>query len=398
MKINLSVVKAIYKKIPYPLTKVLEFVPFSVFCGCEYKRQFSLIKRNDIKTGSPQHLELLLSFANEVIKNVPFYIRYCQENNIDSLKSLNDFRLLPFIDKEFVQKNYEDFIDPRYESLAYNVSTGGTTGKQLSFLMSNSAYAREWAFVNSFIREIGGDENSRRLCLRGVSGIKENELIGYNPLYKEMLISPFHLKEETVDKYIKKIIAYKPKWIHGYPSSVALFAKILKQKDITIPSIQFVLLVSEKLYDEQRLVISDVFGNNIHSFYGMSERVIFAPLRENGFEPEPLYCFVEEVDNELIGTGFLNKVFPILRYKTGDSANTIKDSNDIVKIVPNILGRWGKECLVGISKIEISMTSLNVHCDTLNSIEKYQFVQDKIGECYIDLVPQEISSTVMSLK
>ncbi|MGF1879342.1 hypothetical protein L4D77_29305 [Photobacterium frigidiphilum] len=387
MKLNLTSIKSIYKSLPPVLVRFLEYIPFKVFCGKEYVSQCSLIENEQVSIGSDEHIKRLLDFSNDVINNVPFYQRFCRDNDIKVLESLDDFRMLPLINKEMILNDTELFVDHRYKNNAYKVSTGGTTGRQLSFLMSNSAYSKEWAFVNSYIRQLGGDENSRRLCLRGVSGIKENNLIGYNPLYKEMLISPFHLTEDKLKHEIDTILAYKPKWIHGYPSSVALLSKLLKKMNMTLPSVEFVLLVSEKLYDEQYEVISETFGPRIHSFYGMTERVIFAPLKDSGFVPDPLYCFVEEIDEELIGTGFINDAFPILRYRTGDSATTVKTSNNVVKRMPSILGRWGREYLIGNSGIHISMTSLNVHCNTLDSIERYQFVQECVGKCFIDLLP-----------
>ncbi|MCE7595920.1 phenylacetate--CoA ligase family protein [Vibrio fluvialis] len=389
MKISLFKMKEMYKSMPYSLTRFIEFIPFSIFCGKSYRQQCRILDTSNFSAGSAEHVTKVLDFSNDVIKNVPFYIDFCKKHNIKKLTSIEDFQKLPLISKEMLLDNASSFMDHRYSKYSYEVSTGGTTGKQLSLLMENDAYGKEWAFVNSYIRKIGGNENSRRLCLRGVSGIKENHLIDYNPLYKEMLISPFHLTKERLESEFSSILEFEPKWIHGYPSSVALLAKHLKELGLKINSVDFILLVSEKIYEEQRQVIADVFGNNIFSFYGMTERVIFAPLINNEFIPDPSYCLVEEFGGELVGTGFINRSFPILRYRTGDAAITKKDNNGIVTSMTDILGRWGRDYLVGKSGVNISMTSLNVHCDSLKLIDKFQFVQEVQGECYLDLVLSE---------
>lgn len=389
MKFNLTLVKKLYKATPHSLTRILELLPFDFFCGKAYRRQMKAIEECSYEPASDKHIEALLDFANDVIKNVPYYIDFCNKNKISKLNDLGDFYSLPVISKEMLSNNLDLFADSRYRDKSYSVSTGGTTGNQLSFLMENEAFGKEWAFVNSYIREIGGNENDRRLCLRGVSGIEKDSLIGYNPLYKEMLISPFHLTEERIEKDIELIIKFKPKWIHGYPSSVALLAKHLLKLGRKIPSVEFVLLVSEKLYDEQCEIITSVFGYNIHTFYGMTERVIFAPFINNKFVPNPLYCLVEDINGELIGTGFVNRSFPLLRYKTGDAAITTKASNGIVTSMSEILGRWGKEFLIGASGVHISMTALNVHCGALTSVDKFQFVQEKQGECFLNIVLNE---------
>ncbi|MEZ9184403.1 AMP-binding protein [Vibrio splendidus] len=339
-----------------------------------------------MSNGDSSHLNYLFDFVNDCIESVPYYRNKAMEVGIDRVRTLDDFRKLPLLSKEDISLNSEAFQHPR-TSKSYLVSTGGSTGKQFTFKMSNQAYGKEWAYFSFFLEKRGINIDSKRLCLRGVSGINPNSLVGYNNLYKEMLVSPFRLNDFELKRNFSKIKRYNATWIHGYPSSVALLAKHLCNCNLTLESVKDIVLVSEKLYPEQVKMIRKAFNCNIYTFYGMSERVVFASEENDTFFPEPNYGFTEEVDGELIGTGFLNDSTVMIRYRTGDEVEVIRDSNDVVVEIPNIAGRWGKDMLVGFNGEQISMTALNIHSSALDNVMKYQFVQYEKGKVELKLVP-----------
>ncbi|MGR5116745.1 hypothetical protein [Photobacterium damselae] len=382
MNINLNVMKKILKKIPDFFLYPLKFIPFNIFCGKEYRKQLCLLN-----SGELNQEEILVDYLNECIKFVPFYKRVAKNNRIEKIRSKEDLFLFPIITKKQIEENLDDFVDPRYLSSSYVVTTGGTTGAQTKLLMSNCAYSKEWAFVNYFLRNNGVDENSSRICLRGVS-TGTDKFISYNYLYKELLLSPFKLNAENVISNIKKILKFNAKWIHGYSSSVTEFSRILIENNISINSIKHILLVSEKLYPEQKQIITLAFPNaKILTFYGMTERVIFASRDDSSkhFMPNKNYGITEIIDGELIGTGFINKATRLVRYKTGDLAS-VNSTESIVNSIISLDGRWGKEFMIGCSNIKITMTSLNIHSDVMNNVIKYQFYQEKKGFCIMRLM------------
>lgn len=390
MNIDLSKVKALYKKIPNSLLLPLWEIPFSVFCGSNYRstikvlEEFKLCSDTEKKKRSD---DVLINYLNESILYVPFYKDFARNrlkiNEVTSAEQLFDF---PIISKELFQEEPSLFFDQRYLKKSYNVSTGGTTGAQTHLLMSNDCYAVEWAFINSFLSENGIDVNSRRLCLRGVAGEEKNTLIGTNPIYKEMLISPFNMNPKNVIESIDTINKFSPKWIHGYPSSVAAFSKILNDHKFKISTISDILLVSEKVYSEQLNDLKTAFDANIHTFYGMTERVVFAPYINNSFIPHPLYCRAEEYNGELIGTGFVNQATRLIRYRTGDQVR-VKNEGNIVTEILEVEGRWGKEFLLGKTGVRITMTALNTHSPLLKNVQKYQFYQESQGLCNLLILP-----------
>lgn len=386
MKIDLAKTKTLYKQLPSPVLQPLTWLPFSLFCGKSYRAQlqdFSNYQQLSIEQKIEIRNKKLLQYANEAIQLTPFYQDIAKRLHISSISHIEQFFEFPVISKEHLSE-LDRFADQRFTKNRYLVTTGGTTGGQTRLYMSNDCYGREWAFVNDFLIRHGVNPDSKRLCLRGVEGIPPDKFTAYNPLYKEMLLSPFRLTHNRVSENIKKIRQFKPRWIHGYPSSVADFARILSQLGESLPSVSHVLLVSEKLYPDQEAQIRDVFGDGIITFYGLTERVVFAEQNQENFLPHPLYGATELIDGELVATGFLNQATRLLRYRTGDNAEAITENGFITQINA-ITGRRGREFMLGKNGAHITMTALNVHSDLLNSVTRYQFHQTDKGKCTLKL-------------
>ena len=123
----------------------------------------------------------------------------------------------------------------------------------------------------------------------------------------------------------------------------------------------------------------------------------------NTFHFEPLYGFVELVDNngnkiskegqvgELVGTGFNNKAMPLIRYKTGDLAVYTNQKCKCGReyfTVREIKGRWLQEMLVTKNNSLISITALNLHSNVFDRVQKFQFEQNKPGIANLNIIPK----------
>lgn len=385
---NLNMIKRVYLDAPNFLKRPLLKVPFAVFCGNPYREQISHLRsQRAITVGSELHLALLFKFVNDCIRYVPYYKNTATDVGLSEVNSLEDFRKLPLLTKADVRNNLDRLHNRDFAGPSYKVSTGGSSGKQLHFLMSNRAYSREWAFFSRFLSDRGININSKRISLRGVDGIDPESLIGYNFLYKELLISPFRLTEEELLKNFEDIEHFGATWIHGYPSTVNTLARLILSSNLSIPNIQNVVLVSEQIYPEHVATIKKAFNCPIHTFYGASERVIFAEDINGEYAPNPLYGYTELIDNELVGTGFVNEATPLIRYRSGDEARASVSENGSVLKIHEITGRWGKEFLIGAKGQKIYSTALNLHSDALDRISQYQFYQSQPGVCELRIVP-----------
>lgn len=393
---NLAKVKAFYSELPLPIRNLLLRVPYGFFLGRDYYLRKKLIEnyqRLDIRSAEAQSDQFLFNYVNNAIVDTPFYRDFSQSRGIKSIRSVDDFLEFPVISKEQVSENLEWFSN-RNEKNKFIVTTGGTTGKQLKLHMSNNAYREEWAYKYRLLRGNGIDINARRICLKGIDFGEDDSVVKYNPLYKELLISPFRLNKTNIEEVLSQIRIFNPTWVHGYPSSVSHFAKLAASHDMSGIDLRLALLVSEKAYASQVEEISRLLGVRITTFYGMTERVIFAPGDAHGnLVPDFSYGFTESVKGQLVGTGYLNSATRLIRYATGDEAK-VDCSHSRVNVISELIGRWGGDVLVGSNGEVFNMTALNIHTDVLTQVDRYQFFQSQAGECDLLLMAESISTDV----
>jgi phenylacetate-CoA ligase len=348
-----------------------------------------------------KQLQKLLEHA---VKHIPFYSDIHLASN-DPFKNLEKF---PTIDKKTIQNDSKAFMaDNIQRKDTYYVTTGGTSGNSLGFYLDNSTYGREFAFVMTGWRRVGFVPGDKVISLRGVEFKNAGKGVYWqdNPIYNMIEMSPFHMSEENMPKYIDKIKKIKPKYLHGYPSAISILARYVEKKVEKFPPIKAVLAISENIYAGQREFIEKAFNTRLFSFYGMSEKVIMAPECEydTRYHAFPEYGITEIVDKygnsigkgergELVGTGFLNYFMPFIRYRTGDYAVISEQSCKCKRnhlVLENLIGRWSQEMVVDKNKALISIAALNLHSDVFSNVHRYQFHQKKFGELILKVVPKD---------
>lgn len=391
---NLSSVKNFYLKIPASFLFPLEYVPYSVFAGSSYRNQLKILSHFDHLDFYEQRSlaeKVGISFLNDAIKYVPYYREWALNKNIQKISSLMDLKLFPIIDKSVVMERLQDFCDER-SSGRYIVSTGGTSGRPMKFYHTGKCYGREWAFLANFLKKNGVSVDSRRYSLRGVDTLRSHSPTGRNPLYKELKIAPWSITKDGLLTNWSDITKFRGKWIHGYPSLVYQFCLLLEKLNLSLPEVRCVLLISEKLHEFQKKKISEVLNCKILSFYGTSERVVFAPLSGEELSPHPLYGVSEVVNGEHLGTGYINDGTVLIRYRTGDAVIPKTTYNNLVTSFGQFEGRWLTDSLVGNGGETINMTILNTHDPLITLLKNFQFVQKSLGEVCLRVVPEDTLS------
>jgi len=365
----------------------------------------------------------LQKFLEQTVKHVPFYskINISSEDPFKNLEKFpivqketihGDLEKFPVMEKEIMQRDINKFLaDNIPKKNTYYVTTGGTTnrtGSYFGFNLDNSAYGKEWAFVMMAWRRVGFKPGDKMVSFRGIECKKTDKGIFWqdNPIYNMIEMSPFHMSEENLPKYIKKIKECKLKYLYGYPSLLSLLAKYVENCNNGFPKIKAVLAVSEDVYPGQRELIERAFNTRLFSFYGLSEKVIMAPECEydTRYHAFPEYGITEVVDKngdpvgegergELVGTGFLNHYLPFIRYRTVDFA-TLSDQkckcgrNHIM--LEDLKGRSSQDFLVGKSEVLYSMTSIYfiVHSDIFDNVYRFQFSQKDPGFVTLKIIPR----------
>ena len=333
-------------------------------------------------------LEKLKDLLIESYENVEYYRELFDESNIDpySIKRFEDIKKLPILTKEDIRCNIDKMISSKSIS-NYLAKTGGTTGTPLKVIMDTDSIYKERAFVYKHWSKLGYDcKNSRLMTFRGVD--VKGKVYKDNPIYNEVILSPFYLNQERIKEYVDKINEFKPDYFSGYPSAITTFCKVLKLSGYNIePKIKGVFFISEEVSDKDKNIVKEVLGCDTLSFYGHTERSVLAEEINGKYYFNRLYGYTEfiptsiEDEFEIICTGFINRKMPLIRYRTGDIA--IKTNDGYL-----IKGRSQSMCLIGKNGEKVGMGSKVVQEGIFNDLVTYQFVQYKKGEVEINIVPK----------
>lgn len=319
------------------------------------------------------------------------------------IRTIDDIKRLPFIEKEILRDNLEEFSVPG-NSRDY-VTTGGSTGIPFGMYRDQTAYSKELASKAHQYYRVGWKEGDRQLVFRGMQ-INSPDHTSFIPQFNELHCSSYHLLPEYMEVYRQKAFEYRPDWIRCYPSSGYIFARWLKETKQKFPRIKGVLCASENLYDYQKKLLSEVFGVRVFSHYGHYELAALAGFceYEDTYHVLPQYGYAELIDKvgnpverigqigEIVATSFIMHSTPFIRYRTKDFAVFkgfgCSSCGRPYQIWERIEGRL-QEMIVTNSGRYISMTAINFHDDIFDHFFQFQFYQEEKGRVILRFIPKE---------
>jgi phenylacetate-CoA ligase len=405
-----SLVKQIYLASPPLLKTFVKRVPYAWVAGKHYRdvlaacRMLETLSRQEMILVQEKMLGDVLQFA---VVEVPFYKPY--RHVVDKFRPFDAIQEFPLVTKEDVQKNWEDLKPASIGRIPHHCgTTGGASGNQLTFLEDDTTYAREMGFMHSQWQRVGYSTICRKATFRGVQLAKISDKVFWqeNPIHNELQFSPFHMSEMNLQHYIHKLVEYKPQFLHGYPSAIDAIAEYVLRHELKskFSKIEAALLGSESCSDSQRQRIETAFQTRVYTWYGHSERTVLGGECEVSrcYHAFPSYGILEILKEdgqpcdaggcgEIVGTGFLNRSMPLIRYRTGDYATRLESRCECGRCwdrFSNVLGRWSLEgAIIGKSGARISAAALNMHGDMFENVVRYQYYQEKRGELEIHIIP-----------
>jgi phenylacetate-CoA ligase len=394
--------KKLYSKSPDFVKQLVRLIPFRYRMGKVFRETLRFLEESDrwsteqYKAYQERRLAKLLRLA---IGHVPYFTRYRK------LLSKSPFEILSEIEpvtKRQIQQNLDQFLLPEdMRGKCHVTYTGGSSGFPLKMYLNDDAAEIEWAFMIVQWMRVGYRPGDRRAAFRGVE-FKESRKTSVlmNPVYDEVMFSPFDLSDHALSDYVETIRKWRPKCLRGYPSALTVLARYIDQNGIEdLPEIRTLFCGSEGFTDEQREYLERVFKTRFYSWYGMTEKAVLAGECEesSAYHCFPQYGIVEIRDSdgnvssdigtegEILGTGFLNRVMPFIRYRLEDYASIIGDRcakcGRNHTLLSKISGRYRvQDVIVGKSGSRIPLTAINMHDDTFATVRQFQFDQNKQGK------------------
>lgn len=327
----------------------------------------------------------------------------------EDLHSLDDLGGLPTIDKQTVIENLPEMCakDVTGRDVDFG-STGGTSGTPLHFYMNANRSSTEYSYLAVSWERVGYKLGMPIAVLRGrvVRPDRKGFYHEYDPLLRHHYYSNFHMTDRNMSLYLRHVRGIGPCVFHAYPSSAHAFAKFILTSRQELPrNVKGILLESENVYADQVTDIENAFSARTFSCYGHSEKLVLAAQCEHtrDYHIWPTYGYFELLNSEsepvttpgeegeIVGTGFINTVVPFVRYRTGDYATYVGERCEACgrehTVIRDIKGRWPQGGLVASDGSIISMTTLNIHDDTLRHVREYQFHQSVPGKAALWVVP-----------
>jgi len=409
-------VRELARRLPYPIKQGLKYIYGSIPPRFRYGKVFwktynflqesQWWSREKLEDYQMQQLSKLFHHAYE---NVPYYRRVFDERGLKpkDIDNFDDLKKLPYLTKEFIRDNLPELLAQNYpKSKLQYVTTGGSTGIPLGFYHEKGvSNAKEYAFMFTQWKRVGFKMGDKRVVLRSgvIQSASKNKFWEYNPIDRVLNLSPFHMTDDTLPKYIKKIKDFRPDYLHVLPSTFSILARFMKDHNIEpFPTVKALLCGSENIYPWQRQVFEDTFQCRIYSWYGHSEMAVLAGECENSsnYHIFPEYGAVELIDNngkpieeeevrgEIVATGFNNYAMPFIRYRTGDIAVYSKQECSCGRNYPMLKKIEGRiqELIVLKDGTYIPATVFLQHFEAFNNIKEMQIIQEKAGIVIVNII------------
>lgn len=343
--------------------------------------------------------------------HIPYYIDFFKKAGVGpfDFQTFDDLSRLPLVDKEIIKTRPEDFLSSEVSvEHLFTRTTGGSTGEPLTVYYDLDFQLRDLANTFYYV-SVAGYNPARhrsirlygdRIVVDEVSGtywIQENE--------RKLVLSAYHVSEETCAKYVEKIDEYQPDYIHGRPSAVVPLCEEIRNLGLRINTkIGCVYLDGEILPPVQRDLIESVFGCRVYLTYGHTEGAVmgFSCPESRLMHMTPQVGIVELLSpdgklvteegekGEMVVTGFNNRIFPIIRYRTGDIGTFTRQPCGCGRRYPLLFEIEGRILDYVVSRdgkvVPLTPAIFNYDAVDWSGVHRFQVVQEKPGELLVKIV------------
>lgn len=406
----MSIIRSVYKKIPEnvkdKVRAIPNMLPLELIYGKEYRDWKRFLYESETWSAdrvNDYEIKKLKETLDCAYNHTAYYKRLFDECGFDvvSFKYKDQLTQVPYLTKQIIQSELDNLKnkDMPEDQMRY-ITTGGSTGIPMGMYNTDVTKIKESAFVDYLWENVDYRNASKVAVLRGAyTGEKGVFWQQANRLF----LSSYHMTDNDMMQQYEALQRFKPSFLHVYPSAICILCDYIKRKNLEpIKSLKAVLTASENLYLYQRELIEDVLKCRVYDFYGHSEHACIAGGCADSNRYHILwqygYCELINEENkpatkenevvEIVATTYDNFAMPLIRYKTMD---TVLNSNEACncgknyKVINGIEGRL-QELLITPSGRKISMTALNMHDDIFDNVKQFQFHQNDVHFCTLNIV------------
>lgn len=307
--------------------------------AAEYERN-QWLSVDEIQALQLKKLQALLAHCQE---HVPYYARRWAAAGLDwrDLRSVDDLRFFPAIDKDEIRANRQDFVARPWVGRTLTKTTGGSTGRPFSFEYTRESYERRMAVMMRGYGWAGWKLGVKRLDVWGTdlgspSVFRRWKTQLYDRALGRRVLSCFEMTADNLGAYVAEIDRYRPEVIVGYTSALEAMATWIGSHGGAAWAPGSVITAAEMLSERQRALFEKSFRSPVFHTYGCREFMLIGAECEvhQGYHTSADQLVVEVTDDDrkpveqgvgdVLITDLHNFGMPFVRYANGDLAATMQ--------------------------------------------------------------------------
>lgn len=388
------------RKIFYPLHEYSKGKP--TFDWLSLLDQSQWRQREQILGDQDQALRNFIAYAYE---HVPYYRRLMDEHGVRPLgiQSRAELAHIPYLTKGDIRSHFKELQASPRPPRTQTISTGGSTGAPATVLVSMESHGFAEAARLRAQSWFGLKPGDREMVLWGSPiemGRQSRWREGRDRLLNSRLLSAFDLSEAALERYIKRIRAFRPQKLYGYASALGYLADYIVKTGQAIHEDwpKAVFATAELLLPHQRKAIQDAFHCAAVVEYGARDAGLIAhecPAGRLHLNAERIIVEIDEQERfgmpgkgEIVVTNLLSNAMPLIRYRTGDvgqlDSSTCRCGRGLL-LLSYVEGRQ-TDFLVTPSGRVLHALAIIYPIRETPGIEEFQVVQQAVGEVVIRVV------------
>lgn len=336
-------------------------------------------------------------------------------------KSFSSWQEVPVMQKSDLQRPLQERLSKSFNRQdCYVGKTSGSSGHPFIFAKDRLCHALAWAeFID---RYAWIDINLNKSLQARFYGIPLDFFGNLQERFKDRVslrrrFSIFDLSDKKMERFLNRFKKLPFDYINGYTSAIVLFAKYLHRHNLVLknlcPSLKICIVTSEKLFQNDKVLIENSFGVPVINEYGASEAGLIAFENRQGewvVNSEGLFIEILDEDDKAVANGeegrvvitsLYNKAHPLIRYDIGDIGSLSTASTCKKPILEKLTGRTNDVALLANGKVVPGLTFYYVTksiIEDTGTIKEFVIFQTELDRFKIEYVSEQEFSALQIQK
>ncbi len=305
-------------------------------CAMKWYKQIQVMNTWTAKQVADWQQQHLQDFIRHAYEHTVYYRRIFDERGLTpaDIQTPADLAKLPIITKDIIREHYDELVPDNIATISHRKErSGGTTGVPLQYLCDENT----WGYVTAiriYAWQTMGYHFGDAFVAFGSASLfsKKPSLVRriYDIMRSEYALNSVNLTDEKCQQYVDFIKRKHIRFIYGYAASIYVLTQYVAKHHIDLTQVQAVFTTSEKLTEENRLLIANTYQCKVMDCYGAKDAGITAYEIKYKHHYDVGYNLIAEVINPiapnegtLLTTNFMNYAFPMIRYQVGDEVQIL---------------------------------------------------------------------------